>query len=936
MSARLPSGWCQHPPENHQLLYSTVPYVITTTNCQLDDDGRGDPDDVKLCPRCAVLEEDYTMNGTKLLLYNMREISILLLALLTVSFQSLHISHAFLSSFPTSKGRSIQGAGTTTSSRPHLIRNAFKKKRQKVVSSTVTNSRHATAASTQHTPVVDNQDNKRTINAKSSLSSFTDKLKDYVNRNDTSPITVIAYVISKRKLGKNLMFVDFQISGGDGNGNDNDVCQAMLRKDVFTGQNYEGYKKCLLKGTKLEIIGQASPTRIPGNVVLLINSMRLVQVPRQQQHIQTVLRQSFIEDNLPKEEVAMACHSSSLIERMKLLPKKFEDQRSEKQWWKQISKDMFQNLPKDPNYPKDADQIEFSKLGNFVRPKAPTEWQHIPKQLEEEKRIRSTTSDDRYQDLSFVSDVLLQDDDDDEKDDDCNTTSISRSISLQGWVQNRRRFDQNITMISLVDEITFVSSSSSDDDPATSDDDQATTKDRNGNRMVAKLHPDLLDDDDDEEGKESLAGLYANVAAVETKVWVSGKLITTNDSGGGTKHKKTIVLWVDQIKLLQSSSRSGTIRHMLDLLHGNQLDVEEVAEALKIPYTDAVAITQQSLDATQRQWKANELAVTLQQSKRDVVKPELLDIMDKYKYLLEEFPIKLDALSDDHNRIHDAKTEPAPNSQAATMMRRMLKKPSIGMPGTKWQNKKRPQLEWMGKQILSVVQSHPDYGKRTLRILDIGGGKGSLANYLGASMEEDNVEILVVDICHGAILNGEKKAKRLKLNNVQFQTADASNLELTSSSLPGAEENQDGSIDVDIVVALHACGHLSDVALGHALYHRAGFVIVPCCFNSNPHLTMPGKFKEEKGSAISVESWLGISPSDWSALKLLAEVQGDFELASKATALICALRSKAVSSCIRSRNKFFAEIRRFPLQYSTRNTVLVGKWSPCECVSSSG
>ena len=128
------------------------------------------------------------------------------------------------------------------------------------------------------------------------------------------------------------------------------------------------------------------------------------------------------------------------------------------------------------------------------------------------------------------------------------------------------------------------------------------------------------------------------------------------------------------------------------------------------------------------------------------------------------------------------------------------------------------------------------------------------------------------------------------------------------------------------MVALHACGHLSDVALAHAIQRRAGFVIAPCCFNSNPHLKIPP-------SGETVPEWLGVPPEDWSALKLLAEVQGDIPLASEAIGIICAVRAEAAKSKLEESDAMVAntkpkiKIRSFPIQYSTRNTVLVGMCS---------
>mmetsp|Transcript_422 Transcript_422/g.1056 ORF Transcript_422/g.1056 Transcript_422/m.1056 type:complete len:175 (-) Transcript_422:441-965(-) len=172
----------------------------------------------------------------------------------------------------------------------------------------------------------------------------------------------------------------------------------------------------------------------------------------------------------------------------------------------------------------------------------------------------------------------------------------------------------------------------------------------------------------------------------------------------------------------------------------------------------------------------------------------------------------------------------------------------------------------------------------------------------------------------------KKKAERLDLP-VDFQFADASNSNLLDA------------VDADVVVALHACGHLSDVALNHAIHRRAGFVIVPCCFNSNPHLMIPKV--SEKNTLTAVPDWLGLPPGDWSALKLLAEVQDNIPFASEAIGIICAIRAEAAKKKMAiEKNKEHhgdisrsinpdrnIEIKRFPIQYSTRNTVLVGKCS---------
>lgn len=129
----------------------------------------------------------------------------------------------------------------------------------------------------------------------------------------------------------------------------------------------------------------------------------------------------------------------------------------------------------------------------------------------------------------------------------------------------------------------------------------------------------------------------------------------------------------------------------------------------------------------------------------------------------------------------------------------------------RWERAKKPQLVWMIDQIIEVLATHPEYGERTLKILDIGGGKGLLSNLLAKSFGEA-VEVHVVDISRSATNNGMMRARRSGIDNVKYNAQDASTLDVEG---------------VDCVVALHACGGLSDVALGHAVSQGAGFVICP-------------------------------------------------------------------------------------------------------------
>jgi SAM-dependent methyltransferase len=239
---------------------------------------------------------------------------------------------------------------------------------------------------------------------------------------------------------------------------------------------------------------------------------------------------------------------------------------------------------------------------------------------------------------------------------------------------------------------------------------------------------------------------------------------------------------------------------------------------------------------------------------------------------------------------------------------------------SRWETRKLPQIEWMCKLIIEILREHPAYGRRKLSILDVGGGKGMLAHHLSRAIE--NIEINVVDIGAGAIRNGETKGIRLRkgkeklpLSVVNFHVADASISKLEK-------------IDADVVVALHACGHLTDVALYHAYTRQASFVIVPCCFKSNTHLTIPDG--TSTGTGTLVHTWLGIPEDDWTQLKAIAEIQGDVATSLLGMQLLNAIRCRSMQRKMYGRGDSEPaatnlKIVSFPIEYSTRNMALVGR-----------
>ena len=126
------------------------------------------------------------------------------------------------------------------------------------------------------------------------------------------------------------------------------------------------------------------------------------------------------------------------------------------------------------------------------------------------------------------------------------------------------------------------------------------------------------------------------------------------------------------------------------------------------------------------------------------------------------------------------------------------------------------------------------------------------------------------------------------------------------------------------MVALHACGGLSDVALGHAVCQGAGFVITPCCFRSNPHLRVSTPVDE---NGVPPEQWLDVDPAKYGEVKQLAELQGDINMASSAMHTICGLRAMAVDRLWQNNGLTLnTSIKTFPIGFSTRNLCLVGSF----------
>ena len=128
------------------------------------------------------------------------------------------------------------------------------------------------------------------------------------------------------------------------------------------------------------------------------------------------------------------------------------------------------------------------------------------------------------------------------------------------------------------------------------------------------------------------------------------------------------------------------------------------------------------------------------------------------------------------------------------------------------ESKKHPQVAW----FLQRLRSFPNIR----HILDVGGGRGDLAIALAVGLGPET-RVTVVDMNESSLEAGRSFADQCGVGDRMNWICD---------DFVSYAERNDAS-DVDMVVALHACGYLSDLALEYAVHQKASFVICPCCYS---------------------------------------------------------------------------------------------------------
>jgi len=679
-----------------------------------------------------------------------------------------------------------------------------------------------------------------------------DVLYNLLSTKDDSTIILQGLVTKRRAIGKSLVFLDIipmnipdksYDKGKKTNKNTRydeietiTPVQAILKRDCWnklddntdntnTSSTYNIYHKIIQPGVHVQLLGEAGPSRNAQEAILFLHAGSITLVNDNPQHVRNILRYAAAyntkeeSETLDIDEVVNALPWITKEELIRLIGR--DDSTTNHSSFYVMALDILNRSPR--NYLYNPSKLMGSTNSQKVKllPPSPPEYIKVPSSIVNDDNVVNES-----QEVTTIS-IVLQQQNQIGSDDDQYT-----QFTITGWVQNRRRYQGAISILELVDEFSSLAASSNDE----GDDDiqGSKLKDLWKDRIYAVLHPDALNSNDNTDTTTSgidLSERYGNILCSGARVLLQGYMSTSPSTKGAP------TFWVTSCTLLRSSWRLNTVRYVLDLLHEGKLDVEEASSALELQYSQGENVSMGTTSATERQWLAAELTQSLQgdNSRIGKITNEMKNSLKTFAYARESYP-----------------TEQISNKPEIAVSTG----PRTNLEGSRWERAKRPQLQLMMEQIANVLRSHPEYGQRVLKVVDIGGGRGLLSNFLAETFGNSVVDVKVIDISKSATNNGQMRARRQGITNIKFEARDATTLPFD---------------DVDIVVALHACGVLSDVALGHATCQGAGFVICPCCFKSNPHLKVSIPTEEPSATKlVTAEEFLGVDPSEYEHLKHLA------------------------------------------------------------------
>ena len=257
--------------------------------------------------------------------------------------------------------------------------------------------------------------------------------------------------------------------------------------------------------------------------------------------------------------------------------------------------------------------------------------------------------------------------------------------------------------------------------------------------------------------------------------------------------------------------------------------------------------------------------------------------------------------------------------------------------------RKQPQIRWLVRKLSTMgAFSH---------VLDIGGGRGDLAVLIAQTFPHTFVTVVDANISslrQGKLFAkrcGEEVYRRIIFVCARFEVnfsfdgahilsdADLDHVDDTTTTsspiLPGGNDRHAVASTavptIDLVVALHACGGLSDLALHHAATHHCQFLVCPCCYLKTPYC-MPSS-----ASAPIVPLTAESAPSEdvyVERLALLRLAESDSRACSlRASHIVNSQRLTALDSILKSASQganksWNMQLSEFSKDFSLRNLVL--------------
>lgn len=256
--------------------------------------------------------------------------------------------------------------------------------------------------------------------------------------------------------------------------------------------------------------------------------------------------------------------------------------------------------------------------------------------------------------------------------------------------------------------------------------------------------------------------------------------------------------------------------------------------------------------------------------------------------------------------------------------------------------RKKPQIRWLVRKLSTMGTF--------LHVLDIGGGRGDLAVLIAQTFP--HAYVTVVDANLSSLRQGKLFARKCGEHvyrriificarfvvNFSFEGAHVlSDADLDDTATPEraavatTPATSEAAVTpitapaIDVVVALHACGGLSDLALHYAATHLCKFLICPCCYLKTPYC-MPSS-----PSAPVVPLTVETATSEdayTERLALLRLAESDSRACSlRASHIVNSQRLTALDTILKNspgveKDAWKLQLSEFSKDYSLRNLVL--------------